>query len=100
MLLLLLGAPPAGAPLDPDPAGLSESPGAPAAPRGAQPHPQDGAGVREARWAGATAAGGAGEKGQKLQELGVCCVYCQHEKNEGLTVSNSYNRNIRPETCL
>lgn len=38
-VFLLLGALPAGAPAGPDPAELPEGPGAPAAPRGAQPHP-------------------------------------------------------------
>lgn len=74
-VFLLLRAPPAGAPSDPDPAGLLEGPGASAAPRGAQPHPQDGARVREARWAGTPAAGGAGEKSQTHQELGVFVVF-------------------------
>lgn len=71
-MFLLHGAPAAGAPADPNPAGLSEGPGAPPAPGGAQPHPQDGAGVREARGPGTAAAGGAGEESQAHQELGVC----------------------------
>lgn len=74
-VFLLLRAPPAGASFDPDPARLPEGPGASAAPRGAQPHPQDCAGVREARWAGTQAAGGPGEKSQTHQELGVFVVF-------------------------
>lgn len=71
-MLLLLRALPAGAPPGPDPAGLPEGPGAPAAPRGDQPHPQDGAGVRQAGRPRPQAAGGAGEESQAHQELGLC----------------------------
>lgn len=46
LLRLLLRAPPARAAPGPDPAGLPEGPGAPAAPRRAEAHPQDGAEVR------------------------------------------------------
>lgn len=71
-VFLLLGARPAGPPSGPDHAGLPEGPGAPAARRGAEPHPQDGAGVRPAGRPGRAAAGGAGEESPTHQELGPC----------------------------
>lgn len=71
-MFLLLRAPTAGAPSDTDPAGIPAGPGAPSAPRGAQSHPQDGAGVWQARWSGCSAARGAGEESQTHQELGQC----------------------------
>lgn len=80
-VFLLLCAPSASAPFGPDPAGLPEGPGAAAASRGAQPHPQDGAGVRQAGRSGPTASGGPGEESPTHQELGQCllmdqCVKC------------------------
>lgn len=75
LLRLLLRAPPARAAPGPDPAELPEGPGAPAAPRRAEAHPQDGAGVRQARRPGRAAAGGPGEESQAHQELGLpVCV--------------------------
>lgn len=71
-VFLLLRAPPAGAPFNPNPAGLLEGPGTPAAPRRAEPHPQDSARLREARRAGSAAAGGSGEESPTYQELGRC----------------------------
>lgn len=78
VFLLLLRALPAGAPTGPDPAGLPEGPGALVAQRGAEPHPQDGAGVWQAGRPGRTAAGGAGEESQPHEELGLCgkCDRC------------------------
>ena len=70
-MFLLLRAPPAGAPAGPHLAGVPEGPGAPAAPRRDQPHPQDGAGVRPARRPGRSAAGRAGEESETQQELGL-----------------------------
>lgn len=64
-VFLLLRAFPAGAPSASDLAGLLEGLGAPVAPRGAPPHPEDGAGVWQAGRPGRTAAGRAGEESQK-----------------------------------
>lgn len=71
-MFLLHGAVSAGAPALPDPAGLPEGPGAAVAPRGAEPHAQDGAGVRQARRAGPAAAGRPGTEGHADQKLGAC----------------------------
>lgn len=70
-VFLLLGAPTAGASSGPNPTGLLAGVGAPAAPRRAEPHPQDGARFRPAGRAWSTAAGGSGEESQTQQELGV-----------------------------
>lgn len=70
-VFLFVRAPTAGASSGPNPAGLLEGAGAPAAPRGVEPHPQDGARFWPAGRAGSTAAGGSGEKSQTQQELGV-----------------------------
>lgn len=68
----LLRALTASAPSGSDPAGLLEGPGTPVAPRGVEPHPQDGAGIWQARRPGCPAAGGSGEESQTHKELGVC----------------------------
>ena len=80
-MFLFLRAPPAGAPSDPDLTGLSAGSGAPAAPGGAQPHPKDGAGVRQAGRSRATSARRAGDENQSLQELGVCLLsVCERDR--------------------
>lgn len=71
-VFLLHGAVSAGAPALPDPAGLPEGPGAAVAPRGAEPHAQDGEGVRQAGRAGPAAAGRPGTEGHADQKLGAC----------------------------
>lgn len=75
-VFLLHGAVSAGAPTLPNPAGLPEGPGAPAAPRGAEPCAEDGAGVRQARRAGRAAAGRPGEESHGNQKLGRCGGKC------------------------
>lgn len=68
--VFLLGASSAGASSGPHLTGLPEGPGTSAPSRGAQPHLQDGAGVRATGRPGSSSAEGPGEESEKHQELG------------------------------